>query len=224
MADGGNAAGHIVGSDTGLSCLVMLLAFHQIPADEQQLRHALGKVSPAEARDLVSLARKLGARAVLRQIKPEKIQSTPLPVIALDRNGDFFLIGAVRGDEILIQRSNMAPERLSVDEFRAHASGELVLITTRSEQGLLQRFDVTWFIPALIKYRGLLGEVLLASLVLQLFALATPLIFQVVIDKVLVHKGLTTLDVLAIGLIAVTLFESLLAALRAYVRAHYQSC
>ena len=198
----------------------MLLAFHQIPADEQQLRHALGKGSPAEVHDLVGLARKLGARAVLRHIKPEKIQSTPLPVIALDRSGDFFVVGAVRENEILIQRPNMAPERWSVDEFRARASGELVLITTRSEQGLLQRFDVTWFIPALIKYRGLLGEVLLASLVLQLFALATPLIFQVVIDKVLVHKGLTTLDVLAVGLIAVTLFESLLAALRAHMFAH----
>jgi ATP-binding cassette, subfamily B, bacterial HlyB/CyaB len=62
--------------------------------------------------------------------------------------------------------------------------------------------------------------VLVASFFLQLFALITPLFFQVVIDKVLVHRGLTTLDVLVAGLIAVSAFESVLAVLRIYVFAH----
>ena len=53
---------------------------------------------------------------------------------------------------------------------------------------------------AIYKYRDLLGEVLLASFFLQIFALVTPLFFQIVIDKVLVHRSMTTLDVLLIGL------------------------
>ena len=51
------------GADSGLACLVLLLGFHQIPADLAQLRHALGKSSAPEASDLVRLARRLGARA-----------------------------------------------------------------------------------------------------------------------------------------------------------------
>ncbi|MBW8880014.1 MAG: type I secretion system permease/ATPase, partial [Asticcacaulis sp.] len=206
--------------DTGLACLVMLLAFHQIPADEKQLAHALGKGTLADAGDIVSLARKLGAKSALRKIRHDKLDAIPLPVIAEDRDGSFFIVAALREDEILIQRPGRPPERWSRADFTAHAADEVVLVTTRSEQGLLKAFDVTWFIPALVKYRGLLGEVLLASLVLQLFALATPLIFQVVIDKVLVHKGMTTLDVLGIGLVAVVLFETLLAALRAHLFTH----
>ena len=72
----------------------------------------------------------------------------------------------------------------------------------------------------MIKYRRLLGEVLAASFFLQLFALISPLFFQVVIDKVLVHRGLTTLDVIVIGLVMVSLFESVLTALRTYVFSH----
>jgi subfamily B ATP-binding cassette protein HlyB/CyaB len=97
----------------------------------------------------------------------------------------------------------------------------LILVTHRS--GLLKgssRFDFSWFIPALVKYRKLFSEVLLASFFIQLFALITPLFFQVVIDKVLVHRGLTTLDVLAVGLLAVSVFEVVLTGLRTYLFSH----
>ena len=71
------------------------------------------------------------------------------------------------------------------------------------------KFDFSWFIPAIVKYRTFLGEVFVASFVLQLFALLTPLFTQVVIDKVLVHKGFTTLHVLAIGMIALAIFDAI---------------
>lgn len=58
---------------------------------------------------------------------------------------------------------------------------------------------------------------------LQLFALVSPLFFQVVMDKVLVHRGLTTLDVLVGGLVVVVVFESLLNGLRGYVFSHTTS-
>ena len=83
-----------------------------------------------------------------------------------------------------------------------------------------RRFDITWFFGAIHKYRRLLGEVLVASFFLQLFGLVSPLFFQVVIDKVLVHRSLSTLDVLVIGLVAISLFESVLGVLRTYLFAH----
>ena len=73
---------------------------------------------------------------------------------------------------------------------------------------------------AIHKYRHLLGEVLVISFFLQLFALISPLFFQVVIDKVLVHRSLSTLDVLMIGLVAIALFEGILGTLRTYLFAH----
>ena len=67
-----------------------------------------------------------------------------------------------------------------------------------------RRFDLSWFIGAILKYRHLLGEVWSP----RFSALVSPLFFQVVIDKVLFHRGISTLDVLVIGLVAMSLFES----------------
>ncbi len=89
--------------------------------------------------------------------------------------------------------------------------------------GELARFDFSWFVPALVRYRHLLGEVLLTSFMLQLIALVSPLFFQVVMDKVLVHKALTTLDVLVAGLLIVVVFESVLSAVRSFVLGHTTS-
>ena len=61
---------------------------------------------------------------------------------------------------------------------------------------------------------------LVASLFVQLFALATPIFFQLVVDKVLVHKGLSTLIVLVIGMVTLGLFETILQFLRTYTLSH----
>src|SRR3974377_258078 len=107
------------------------------------------------------------------------------------------------------------------DQFEAIWDGRLVLMTRRASlTDLSRRFDITWFFGAIHKYRRLLGEVLLASFFLQLFALVSPLFFQVVIDKVLVHRSMSTLDVLIIGLVAIAMFEAMLGGLRTYVFAH----
>ena len=100
------------------------------------------------------------------------------------------------------QRLLLSQYRRALRFVRPYA-GRLVLITRRT--GLLDldhRFDIRWFVSAIYKYRHLLSEVLLASFFLQVFALVSPLFFQVVIDKVLVHRSFTTLEVLVIGLLA----------------------
>jgi subfamily B ATP-binding cassette protein HlyB/CyaB len=211
---------HDVPPDSGLACLILLLGFHQVAADAGQLRHALGKSDAAQADDLVRLARGLGARSRLHRSTPAKLDTVPLPAIGSGRDGSFFILGGVRDGRVLLQPALGPPRSLTLEELSETWTGDLVLVTTRAEIGVAGAFDVTWFIPALIKYRGLLGEVLAASLVIQLFALATPLIFQMVIDKVLVHKVMSTLDVLAIGLVSVMVFDSVLSAMRAYVFAH----
>ena len=113
------------------------------------------------------------------------------------------------------------PRRVKFAELEEMWTGRVILLTTRASiAGDGRRFDATWFIPALVKYRGLLGEVLVASFLLQMFALVTPLMFQIVIDKVLVHKGLTTLDVMIIGLLLVSFFEVVMGGLRTYIFSH----
>lgn len=87
----------------------------------------------------------------------------------------------------------------------------------------LSKFDFSWFIPAIVKYRRLLGEVMLISFVLQLIGLITPLGFQVVMDKVLVNRAMQTLTVIGVALLCAALFDAVLSGIRTWIFAHTSS-
>ncbi len=210
--------------DSGIAALVVMLGFLQRPADAAQLRHALGHGGPSSAEEIVRLARREGARAKLVRLGWPDLTRVPLPAIAETGDG-FLLIGASDGDRTLVQDPlTGAVRKVDRATLDAETSGRMILITTReSVAGQRRRFDIAWFIPALVRYRRLLAEVFVASLFIQLLGLLSPLFFQVVIDKVLVHKSLTTLEVLAVGLTGIFLFETLMTGLRQYLFAHTTS-
>lgn len=214
-------------TDSGLIGLVMMARLHGVAADPDQIAHQYKQDGRhLNDRDILLAARGLGLKAKITKIKPGRLATAPLPALARDADNQYFILAKVEGEQALVQSPTTGrPERLSLDELNQRwPGGELLLFTSRASLAAeLGKFDFTWFIPAVIKYRRLLLEVLAVSLVLQIFALITPLFFQVVMDKVLVHHGLTTLDVIAIGLLVVTLFEVVLTALRGYVFAHTTS-
>ena len=128
-------------------------------------------------------------------------------------------------EKVLVQSpQELRPALMTRAELLATWDGGLILMTRRAGlSDITRRFDITWFLGAIHKYRRLLSEVLVASFFLQMFALVSPLFFQVVIDKVLVHRSLSTLDVLVIGLVAISMFETVLGILRTYLFcAHHQ--
>ena len=212
--------------DTGLACLIMLARFHALAVDPQQVAHEFKESGQFfGVTEILLAAKKLGL--IAKKVKPskERIATTPMPAIALAKDGTFFIVARMEGEKILIHDPKVErPEIIDQATFEARWSGEMLLFTSRASlAGELAKFDFSWFVPAVVKYRKLLGEVLLVSFVLQLFALVTPLFFQVVMDKVLVHKGFTTLDVIATAFVAVVIFEVTLTTLRSYVFAHTTS-
>jgi subfamily B ATP-binding cassette protein HlyB/CyaB len=217
MASGRDAAS----ADPGLIALVALLRFNRIGADAEQIRHQLGGVAVGPS-EMLRVANGLGLKARVVTISWSRLANTPLPAIALLRDGGFLILGKVGDKEALIQQPLAPrPSLMPKSELEAIWDGRLILMTRRS--GLLdlsRRFDITWFLGAVHKYRRLLGEVLAASFFLQVFALVSPLFFQVVVDKVLVHRALSTLEVLIVGLVAISIFESVLGVLRTYVFSH----
>jgi len=209
--------------DTGLTCLLILARFYDLPADGSQLRHQFAQSGKLLSdTDLLRAAKHLGLKAGLVKSEWAKLPGTPFPAVAKRTDGRYVVLAKIDGDKALIQDPvEGRPLVLARQQFEAAWTGELLLFTKRANLRLQDlKFDFTWFIPALVKYRRFLGEVLVASFFLQLFALLTPLFMQVVIDKVLVHKGFTTLHVLAIGMIALALFDAVLGGLRTYLFSH----
>src|SRR5215510_15131618 len=213
--------GNVNSADPGLSALVMLLRFHGLGADPEQIRHRFGR-GTIGIPEMLRCAKELGLKARARLTTWERLVSTPMPAIAALRDGGFLLLGKASDDKVLVQLpQSTQPTLMTREELTLLWDGGLVAMARRAGLAdVTRRFDVSWFLGAIHKYRRLLGEVLVASFFLQLFALVSPLFFQVVIDKVLVHRTLSTLDVLIIGLVAIAIFETILGILRIYLFAH----
>jgi ATP-binding cassette subfamily B protein len=91
-----------------------------------------------------------------------------------------------------------------------------ILLLKKNKETPQEKFGLSWFVPSLIKYKWVLAEVFIASFFVQLFALANPLMIQVIIDKVIVQNSPDTLQVLGVFLLVLAVFEAVLSTLRTY--------
>lgn len=208
-----------------ITALVLLLRYLDKAADADQLMHRHGADVAFDSASLVRIAKQCGVKA--RAVRPrfETLPDLPLPALALMSDGTIAILIAADQENVLLQDPiTGSSTKAGKQHFVETWSGELVLATTRASiAGERRRFDVSWFIPALVKYRGHLGQVLAVSLVLNIIALVSPLFFQVVIDKVLVHQAVTTLQVLVFALVVITFFEVVMQGLRAWLFSHTTS-
>jgi subfamily B ATP-binding cassette protein HlyB/CyaB len=207
--------------DTGLAALLMLLRFHGIAADGDQIRHRFGGVRFGVT-ELLHAAKDFGLKARAFSTNWRQLASTPIPAIAVLKAGSFLIIGKIAGSKIPVQYPGSPRAAVMTQaEFEAAWDTRLILMTRRAPLGALnRRFNITWFLGAMNRYCVLLSEVLLASFFLQIFALASPIFFQVIIDKVLVHRGMSTLGVLVFGMATIAVFEAVLGTLRTYLFSH----
>ena len=201
--------------------LAIALRILGIPADSAAMAHAAGG-APAEPQDLVRLARRFGAKARVLRSSWERLDRMPLPALAVMDDGTMVVLARASADRVLVHDpASDRPALLGRDAFTARWTGTLVALgRTGAEAAGRQRFDIGWFAASAWKYRTLFAEVLTASLFLQLFALLTPVFFQIIVDKVLAHRGWSTLDVIVVGMVAVTVFETVLGGLRSYTFSH----
>jgi subfamily B ATP-binding cassette protein HlyB/CyaB len=213
-------------ADPALACFILLARFLGVPADPRQIGHDRGKgEDPYTLEDLSRIAKKLGLIGRIRRCEPDQVHKLPLPAIAGLVDGDAAILLKVEESEtprVLVQLGDSErPEVWTMEEFCERFGGRLLLMTARERMaGAARPFDISWFIPALVKYRKPLRDVLIASFFLQLMGLVSPIFFQLIIDKVLVHQSMTTLDVLAIGLAVVLIWETALSGLRNWLFAH----
>ncbi|GLK91231.1 cysteine peptidase family C39 domain-containing protein [Pseudomonas turukhanskensis] len=150
-------------ADTGLACLIMLARFHNVAASPEQLAHEyLEKGRHFGRAELLLASKQLGLKAHSVRSKIERLPHLPLPAIAVSVDGDFFIIAQLDGEKALIHDPRSArPEVVTFEDLKGRWSWELVLVRSQASLAAeLAKFDFTWFIPAVVKYRKLLGEVI----------------------------------------------------------------
>ena len=216
-----------VGSgNTGAACLTMVAQHLQNPVQLEWVQRQLRGQKP---KNLVEAAEKLGLVLRKLQVNWSELRQLSFPALLLwnqanqeSKNPQLNWVVAygMKGNFLIIanpQNPDYICEHLPQSVVENCWDGTLWQAELIFQQ---EKFNLAWFTPAVWKYRGLLGEVLLASFTLQLLGLASPLITQVIIDKVMVQESLATLDVMAIALLLVATFESILGILRLFIFTH----
>ena len=209
--------------DSGLSCFMIVMKFHGIPITKEQAEN-LSVLNPDQKTgeiEIIQSAKTLKMKAKLCRLKIKKLREVTAPIIAKGRDDEFFIIAKSKDEDFMILRADKtAPEVMNRKELAEIWDGTAVLIT---KKGIVDReavFSFKWFIPTILKFKKEFIQVLIAVFTVQILGILTPVMTQVVVDKVLVHHSMSTLNVLTIGIGIVYIYELILSLAKNYVFTH----
>ena len=214
--------------NTGLISLEIVSRFNQIDIDMHSIVRNYGintaEISPEE---IIRIAQDNGFKVKKKNLLIKELVASnyPTPAIIRKKNGDYLVLLAVKEAEnramILIPLEKQ-PRSIDIDELQNDVE-DYILVLKHKLMTAEVKFGFKWFFTEILKYKKIVGQVLLGSFVIQLFGLVTPLFTQVILDKVLVHRTISTLNVLAFAFVFVSVFELLLNLARNYIFIHTTS-
>ncbi|MEW6496130.1 MAG: peptidase domain-containing ABC transporter [Cyanobacteriota bacterium] len=215
-------------SDCGATCLAMIGRYWGKPLGINYLRNLTeaGR-SGASLKSLASAAETLGFQARPVRASLSRLVEQKNPWIAHWQGDHYIVVYQVKergknsksGARILVADPAMGKRSLTRPEFLAGWTGYALLLepTPRLNEAPTEKQSLGNFLSVIWPYRFLVGQIILASLLMQLFGLVTPLFTQVILDRVVVNKSLVTLNVFAIGLVLFGVWRIGLAAIRQYL-------
>lgn len=211
--------------NTGLVSLEIIARMNNVNIDMRSIvrEYAISSVD-ITPEELIRIAKNKGFKVKLK--KNLKIKdfpkNYPLPAIVQLKNEDYLVILGIKHEEnkvLTLKPLSNQPEVHIIDEFQEEIK-DFVLVLSHKANVTDVKFGFKWFFNEIYKYKKIIAQVLLGSFVIQLFGLVTPLFTQVILDKVLVNRTISTLDVLAFAFVVVAIFELLLNLSRNYIFIH----
>ncbi|MEM7725820.1 MAG: peptidase domain-containing ABC transporter [Cyanobacteria bacterium P01_A01_bin.45] len=204
-----------------LACLQMLGQYYNLPFRKDMLQRILtNQIDKAGSLSLPfcgAVIELMGLTTQTVEIPASAIGKLQPPVM-ISWQESFAVVYKSTDKEILLAVPEIGLVRRKIKDFQETwgMQGEVLLMqpTKNTPQ---KRFSLNWFTPSLKRYRKVLIEVLIASVVVQLFGLVNPLTTQVIIDKVIVGNSPDTLEVLGIFLIVIAVVEAILTTIRTHL-------
>ena len=222
---GGEPPSGAQSDQTGLKGLAAIARHFGLDWSLPRLLHVYGQGVEPDAERLARAARTEGLKAAVHRLDWARLQrfGRLVPFLARLDNGAYVVVlqlGAEGGDRVRLFNPRV-PEAnhfvVTPEEFLAHWTGEIVLLKRAyklTDTG--RRFGLGWFVPEFLQQRALLRNVIIAALALHVLALAVPIFFQIVVDRVLVYLNISTLIVIAGGVCIAIAFDAILSWLRGY--------
>lgn len=215
---------------TGIKALAAVARYMGLDWSLVRLLHVYGKEREPDAAELVRIAQAEGLKASIQHTdwaRLERFQKLTPFLVRLDNGGYFVVlkVGAApqdtNGSEQIVLFNPRVPEAnlfpVSRQDFLSHWTGEVILLKRSYKLDDANRpFGLGWFVPEIWRQRALLRNVAIAALAMHVLALAVPIFFQIVIDRVLIYLSISTLVVISIGVVLAILFDAVFNWLRGY--------
>lgn len=208
---------------TGLITFEVISKINGIDVDLRSITREYGIGENEITREeLLRIAKNAGFKAKIKELSLGESKKYPIPAIFILKNNSYGVVLKINYDEdkaLIFIPEEKNPREVTYEEFNELSTGELIFFSHKMIDDKI-KFGFKWFYKEILKYKQVLAEVMLGSFVVQLFGLITPLFTQVILDKVIVHRSMSTLNVLGIAFVAVALFEFLLNLARNYIFMH----
>jgi ATP-binding cassette subfamily B protein len=215
---------------SGLRALASVARHMGLDWSLTRLQHLYASDKELDGRDLARIAKAEGLKAALHKSNWKEISASQklTPFLVRLKTGAWFVVVKVGANarkegepEQVVLFNPLVPEAnlfaIEKEKFISHWTGEVLLLKRLYKSGEAPvKFGLSWFKPEFWRQRGLMFNIIAAALVMHVLALAVPIFFQVVIDRVLVYLSISTLVVIGIGVVVAILFDAMFSALRSY--------
>ena len=212
--------------NTGLISLELVARINKIDIDMKAIVREYGiETADISSDELIRISKNAGFKIKKKNFKLSEIPlKYPLPALIQLKDDTWATLLALKEEEgkkraLVVFPLENQPKSFDVDELQEYLA-DFVLILSHKFFSTEAKFGFKWFFLEILNYKKIIGQVLLGSFVVQLFGLVTPLFTQVILDKVLVHRTITTLNVLGFAFIVVCVFEFFLNLSRNYIFIH----
>ncbi len=207
-------------SDCGAACLAMISQYWGKKLTLHSLRNMAGVGrAGASLKGLSKAAETLGFQASPVRASLSRLAQRHDPWIAHWEGNHYIVVYQCRGDRVLVADPAVGKRKLSRQEFIAGWSGYALLLEPTAQLAATadEKISLNRYWGLLWPYRSIIGQIILASLLFQIFGLISPLFTQIILDRVVTSKSLVTLHVFAIGIILFGLWSIGLSATRQYL-------
>jgi ATP-binding cassette, subfamily B, bacterial HlyB/CyaB len=207
--------------ETGLVSIEVVSKIHSVNIDIQAMQRRYFVEGELTKEEVVRILRDHGIRSRLKKLNTiEALLKYPLPLIFLTANNEFHILLGRKDEKMFIfDCQEKKPREIPVAEFLQFWSGEAIALYPRFSKTELF-LNMKWLFKEFYKHRPVFTAVITSSFFIQLFGLVTPLFIQVIIDKVLAHHALTTLEVVAGAFMIILVFDTIMNLMRNYLLYH----
>ncbi len=212
--------------NTGYLCFLIVLKMLGIKGGEAKFKERFQN-SEDDSFEIIRSAKELGLKVKTSKFKKKIIDKLSVPVIARCKDDTYILIlNHADKQWMVLDPEKGKPEMLEEEILLERITGDVIVIgkkhsaTDDSQDNGGRKFGFRWFIPTILKFKRQFISVLIAVFVIQILGILTPLMTQVVVDKVLTHRAMNTLYTIAVGILLVYIYELIISLGKSYLFVH----